>query len=124
MGRKKDRKIVVIELAQQIPHLPSGKSIHTSGWLIQQQDLRLCQQSPADHQFSFHTTGKFSHCPSAEIDQTTKFQQFFCLFPDFFPGHKVQPSLIFHHLIHRHVLTHGILLGNDTDLSFQSGIFP
>ena len=56
--------------------------------------------------------------------KTTKFQQFFCLFPDFFPGHKVQPSLIFHHLIHRHVLTHGILLGNDTDLSFQSGIFP
>ena len=87
--------------------------------LIQQQDLRLCQQSPADHQFSFHTTGKFSHCPSTEIDQTTKFQQFFCLFPDFFPGHKVQPSLIFHHLIHRHVLTHGILLGNHTDFSFQ-----
>ena len=123
MGRQKNRQIAVIELTQQVPHLTSGNGVHTCRRFIQKKDLRFCQKSPTDHQFSFHAAGKLSNRPSAKIQSVRKFQQFFRLFPDLFLQKK-NAVCLFHNLIHGHVLPHGIFLRDDADLSFQSGIFP
>ena len=38
---------------------------------------------------------------------------------DFLARHEIQSSLVFHDLVHCHILTHGIFLRDDTDLAFQ-----
>lgn len=119
MGGKKDRKIFTVQLTQEIPHLSSGKGVHTSSGFVQKQDFRFCKKGPADHKLTFHSSGKFTDSTLSEFQKITEIQKFFCTAADFFFGHKIQPSLIFHNLIHIHILAHGILLGDYTDFALQ-----
>ena len=117
MSGQKNRQILLVQLFQKIPHLPAGQGIHAGCRLIQKQNLRFCQQSTADHELSFHAAGQLSDRTSPIINETAEIQQFFRTLPDLLDRHIIKSSLIFHNLIHGHILPHGILLGDDTEFS-------
>ena len=119
MCGQKNRQVFAVQLAQKIPHLSSGKRVHSGSRLIEEKDLRVRQKCTADHQFALHTAGKFADGTLTEFKQVTELQKFFCSLPDLLARHEIKPSLIFHDLVHGHILAHGILLSDHADLAFQ-----
>jgi len=119
VSSKKDCEIFPVKLTKKIPHLSSGKGIHSCSRFIKKKNFRAGEKCATYHKFTFHTTGKFTHRSFPERKKPAEIKKFlgFCL--DFLPWHKIQTALIFHNFIHVHVLTHGILLCDNTDFTFQ-----
>ena len=119
MRGQQNGQIFLIQFSQKIPHLSSGKSIHSGCRFIQKQDFRFCQKCATDHQLTLHSTGELTDCTLAEFDKIAEFQKFLCSCLDFFSRHEIKTPLVFHDFIHIHILAHGILLSDHTDFSFQ-----
>ena len=68
---------------------------------------------------SMPAAGKFSNGLTAVFRQSGKAEKFFCAGADLLYRDKIQTSLIFHDLIHIHVLPHGIFLCDYTDFPFD-----
>ena len=58
MSSQQDRQVFLIKLTQKIPHLSSGKSIHSGCRFIQKQDVRLGKKEFAKRYTGLLTTGK------------------------------------------------------------------
>ena len=116
---EQDSQIFAVQFAEKIPHLTTGQCIHTGSRFIKKQNFRICQKCTTNHQLTFHTAGKFTHSTFAEFDQITEFQQLFRASFDLLTRHKIKTALVFHDLVHIHILTHGIFLCDHTDLALQ-----
>ena len=53
------------------------------------------------------------------LPQACKIQKFLRSAPDLIPGKKIESALVLHDFLHIHILTHGILLGNNADFLFE-----
>lgn len=69
--------------------------------------------------FRFHTTGKLPYSPLAEGKKSAEIQKLFSFPFDLFSWHEIKTALIFHDLVHVHILAHGIFLRDHADLALQ-----
>ncbi len=116
---QKDRKPLFVQAAQKTPHLSPGDGIHAGSRFVQQEDLRLCQESAADHESAFHPSGEFPDGLMPVFGQSGEAKELFRAGADLPHREEIQTPLVFHDLIHIHVLTHGIFLSDNTDLPFK-----
>lgn len=69
--------------------------------------------------FRFHTTGKLPYSPLAEGKKSAEIQKLFSFPFNLFSWHEIKTALIFHDLVHVHILAHGIFLRDHADLALQ-----